>query len=594
MTLYVNKYPQKWPSLLACDLETTGLDPHKHKILSAAFSDGVDTWIFLHFHPTFAKLAAVFSDPDLEFIFFNAKFDFQFIWKRWQTDIVRFFDCLLAEQVINAGIVQPNSLDQVLARQLGIFLEKQVVKEFADHPGFIAKPVTDAQLTYMMEDVNHLPALREKQLKQISDARLGRAMRIELDTIPATAALEYDGICFDVDLWFAQLAYFEEQKTTCVDLMRRLLGSSYSVTVDAREKKQDIKRTIPVEKINFASPTQLLAVLRSLGANIESTGDAVLQELLITEQPGEWKLRELVKTVLDFRKWNKRIGFNYPKYVNIETGRVHPEYHQLGARTGRFSCSNPNLQQVPRPAPDEPNMRLVWTADNEDFVLLRADYSQQEPRIMAELSGDEQMIAACNKDDVYLEFAAQMYGHKITKESEERQIMKSFVLAVGYGAGVDRLHAASGLPKKDCERIRDQIKATFPVMAAYGSVMERQLQTYGFVTTASGRRRNFPEYHTRTYAAAVNTPIQGTAADMFKLALARIYKYLTEEKKCGTIHPSTRIALLIHDEVVIHCHKEDVEKIRPVVCSLMEEAGHELCPRVKHFAEANYGYRWDK
>lgn len=592
MGLYVNQTPDKWPSLLACDLETTGLDPHSDKILSVALSDGEDTWIFLHFSPVFAGLGSLFMDSGIEFVFHNAKFDIKFLKRRFGAEFPRVFDTFLAEQVIHAGENLPASLDQVLARNLGVIMDKGTRAEFIEHPGFVKRPVTPTQLSYMKEDVIHLLPLREKQLEKVKEAGLERALQLEFDVVEATAALELGGVRLDVDKWFEQVAWFEEQKSLALENMRTLLGEDFSVVVPGKKAGKHIDKRIELDDINFASPIQLLSVLRQFGITVNDTRDSTLQELA----KAKGTAAELTRHLLNFRKWNKRVGFSYDEHVNKATGKIHPDYHQLGARTGRFSCSNPNLQQVPRPGHDkeEPNMRHLWTADTPDYVLIRADYSQQEARVMADTSGDEAMIDACNNEDVYLAAARKMYGNHIEKGSEERQLMKVFFLSSLYGVGVAHLHEVSGLPMKDCDRIRSAIKSQFSGAAYFAKKMERHLATYGWVQTASGRRRYFPDRATRTYMAAVNTPIQGTAVDMFKLAMARIHRHLTNAIKEGKIDSNTRIIMLVHDELVVHARKDEAEEIAEIVKTLMEEAGSELCPRVRHIAEVDWAYTWDK
>jgi DNA polymerase-1 len=241
----------------------------------------------------------------------------------------------------------------------------------------------------------------------------------------------------------------------------------------------------------------------------------------------------------------------------------------------------------------ELDFRKMWIADDENSAIIVADYSQQEPRIMAQLSGDKKMIEACNSQDVYIEFARMLYGCEVAKDSRERYIAKQFVLATSYGVGSSELSHRHGIPLEECNTVRQHIKRTFPVMAQFCANMERQALTYGYVTTVTGRRRYFKKGEKRLYTEAGNFPIQGTAADMFKLAMAKIYQWLTEEKKSGNIKEA-RILNIVHDEIVAHCHKDDAKYVKENVCRLMEEAGKALCPAVSHYAEANISTCWEK
>lgn len=317
-----------------------------------------------------------------------------------------------------------------------------------------------------------------------------------------------------------------------------------------------------------------------------STSEPALQEYL--DIGTDERVVTFIQTLLDFRSWKKMQGWNYPSYLNPVTGKVHPDWHQLGPGTGRMSCSNPNLQNVPTPHENEPNLRRLWIPDSIDYVILGCDYSQQEMRVVADLCQDPAMLRACNEMDVYLEFAKLMFGHEVDKKSEERYIAKQFVLAVGYGAGNDKLHATSKLPYDECDRIRNVIRQTFPRMVQWGQQQHSRLMQYGYCTTRLGRRRYFENKGDRKYTTAVNTPVQGTAADMLKLAMVYVNDLLTREQIDG------RIWLVVHDEIDVQVRRDQAEQALPLILKEMERAGSELCPSVKHYAEGGIFNTWDK
>lgn len=602
--LYLNK-PLPPRKILGCDIETSGLDPFTGHLLSVAFSDGTDVWVFLNNLHALEDAATVLCDPAVTKVFHNAKFDLKWLKHHLNVEVTPIFDTQLAEGVLTSGkglstrdddgeIITaslPLDLLSVLSRRMGLVLNKATRNEFIDHPGFDVVPITTEQLDYIVDDVLYLPALREQQIDQASKEGAIAALRLEFEVVPACVDLELGGVRLDESLWETQLVEFEEHIARYDGVMRQILSKKTSIVpVPGRKNKQDILRQIAVEDVNFNSPAQLIQVLGLLGYTTDTTAvaslEAALEEDILSEHASAF-----VRALLEHRKWIKRRGFDYQKYVNPVTGKVHPDFHQLGARTGRFSCSNPNLQQVPRPVKGEPNLRNVWIADTEDCVLIRSDYSQQEPRIMAQLSGDPAMIEACNKEDVYIEFAKYMYGRAVEKGSPERHHAKTFVLAVGYGAGVDKLHATTGIPREECETTRDIIKQSFPLMARFGSMMERRMQMYGYVETALGRRR-YIRPGPGSFSQAVNTPVQGTGADMLKIALVHLHHWLKEHQEF--LHPETRVWSLVHDEIVVQCHLDDVALVQPKIKEIMEEAGAELCPDVKHIAESAYSYRWDK
>lgn len=592
MTTHINKMPEQWPACVGCDLETTGLDPFVDRLLSIAFSDGKDTWVFLHFHGL-EKLAPMFADPTIQKIFHNAKFDMKWIKHTLGVEVANAYDTFLAENVIHSGKGLPVGLIDLLARYKGVLIDKDVRGEFINHPGFHKTPITIQQLGYIVEDVIHLCDIKTMQMKAIEEATLGRALGIELEALPATVALELGGIAFDSALWEEQQAHFEYEIYKAEGKLRELVGN-FVLEVPRTRKGEQITEALLPENINFNSPSQLKVLFEQrFHTELGSTRAELLEDMA----EGRFKVPEEAQAaaqhILTIRKWVKRLGFNYPQFIHPATQKIHPEYHQLGARTGRFSCSSPNMQQVPRPLADEPNMRHLFTADSEDFVIIRADYRQQEPRVMAQLSGDPALIKACNTEDVYMGIGNAMYGYDIDPHSEERQIAKMFVLAVGYGAGTEKLSAASGKSVEVCTELRNRIRQRFPIMVQYASKMDRLLQQYGFVTTASGRRRYFSNKD-KSFTQAVNTPVQGTAADMFKLSMARIHRFLTNEIKCGNIHSASRVLMVVHDEIEIHCHKDNAEYIAKNIDAIMVAAGKELCPKVSHLTEIAWNYRWDK
>ena len=564
---------------VAIDIETSGLDPRLDQLWSVALSDGEDVWIYTS---NFERIKPLLLDPEVTKVAHNMLFEYTWMMHYIGVEIQGLYDTLLVEKIISEDDGLPMSLDEVIGRYCGVFLTKDVRKTFETHQA--GKPFTNEQIEYMCNDVLYLGNIVDQQIVEVNKKNLQRTVELELDVLVAVAHLEYNGLAFDNDLWQTQVGTMQVMLLELETNMRELIGKDFVLEVPAKKKGEGYIKEIPCADININSPTQLKPLFEQrFGIKTGTTNAAFLEEC--SEQ------NEFAKALLEHRKWSKRLGFDYNKFVHPVTGKVHPSYHQLGARTGRFSCSNPNLQQVPRPDKTGPNLRHVWVADSEDYVIIRADYSQQEPRVFADLCGDPAMIEACNKEDVYIEFGKHIYGREIEKGSDERYVAKQFVLATGYGAGVTRLMGASGRDEDYCITTKEIIQNTFPVMAEYAQKMYRQATMYKYVTTAIGRRRYFS---VPKYTEAVNTPVQGTAADMFKLALVKVHRGLTELKNSGKIDPKTRVWNLVHDEIEVHCHKDEVDFVLPLVKQWMEEAGREICPKVLHVAEADYSYRWDK
>lgn len=583
---YYNQLPPKEHKILGCDIETGGLDPHNpdYKFLSIAFSDGKDVWIIWQ-PEMIEKSMAILEDKDIMKIFHNAKFDLLWCMERYDIEYHNVFDTFLAEAIIFAGLEMPNALKDVAMRRRGVNMDKATRETFHDHVGFDVIAPTAEQLFYMGEDVLHLPHIYEQQYTDLVSNGLVDVMRIELDVLPATIELERYGFAFDLELWYEILDQLHALVEDAKEKMFALVGSKIKILeVEAVSKGVPYIREIEVPDVNFNSPAQVKEIFsQCFGVKTETTNKDFLKE--VAAEGGE--SGEFAQLMLNVRHYVKLIGYDYPKHINPRDGRIYASFMQAGTKTGRYSSKDPNVQQVPRPAPGEPNMRHLWTSDGPDWLIVRADYGQQEARVMAQMSGDKDMIAACNEDDMYVAAGRRVYGREITKE--ERQLIKALVLSVGYGAGVARMVRSSGLPAKVCERLRDELRTAFPGMAGYARRMDNLRKQQGYVVTATGRRR-----YTSTFTESSNAPVQGTAADMLKMALAEMHSYLTEGKKCGNIHEGTRVWHIVHDEICIHTHRDDVEQVKEKLEEVMVRIGKLLCPDVLHIAEVEIGTTWDK
>ena len=561
--------------------------------------DGSDYFIYLHTHG-FSKIKDVLEDVNILKVLQNAKFDMKMLRQQKDIEVRNIYDTMLADAVIYMGLHFPMDLASIVARHIGELLNKDEVVSFVEHPGFNKQPLTEAQIEYMCKDVQYLLEVREKQLELISTRKLGKVIALEFEIIPAVIELELGGLSLDVPMWFEMVEYFTKSIAETEQTIKDIVGRDYILQVPAVKKGEPITKEISCEDINLGSSQQMTALFNNrFNVDVQAINEKVLTAYLEKHVDEESEGITVIHHLLRKKKYSKRLTYNYQDYVHPLTGKIHPNFHQVstfnndkneGTVTGRLSCSNPNVQQVPRPEPNEPNMRRLWRGDTDDYVIVCADYAQQEPRIMAHLSRDEKLLKACNEIDVYIACGELAYGETIDKQDPRRHIMKTCMLASFYGAGPATMHINSGLPEDECTEIRDFIQNKFPTAAAFGNKMRNFDKIYKFVPTALGRRR----YGELSYMEAVNMPVQGTAADMFKMALARINKVLTEEKKCGMLDINTRVWNLVHDEIEIHAHITQVEHVADIVKTQMEGAAHDICPDVLHCASVSWDYRWDK
>ena len=352
--LYLNKIPERIPGSLAVDIETSSLDPYTGRLLSVAFSDGEDVWIILDIHG-WDKAKKLLDDFLITFIAHNVIFEMKWFKQRFGIQLKTYFDTMLAEKVIDGGRGEPASLEYVLASRCGIVADKETRDEFADHPGFAFHPVTDNQLKYMMQDVLYLHEIKKQQEEELEKEeelernQLRPVLELEHEVVPSVVEVELGGMQFDFDLWVEHVNSLRNLIDKADQELRELIGEGYVLEVPAKKKGESYIKEIPLEEINLNSPIQMRMLLCiRFGARITSTAKAVLQELV---EAGD-ELGHVAELILEIRQNEKLVSFDYPKFVNSKTGRIHASYRQYGTATGRFSCNNPNLQQVPRPRPD--------------------------------------------------------------------------------------------------------------------------------------------------------------------------------------------------------------------------------------------------
>jgi len=287
---------------------------------------------------------------------------------------------------------------------------------------------------------------------------------------------------------------------------------------------------------------------------------------------------EIVNKILKYRSYSK-LKSTYvdalPNMVNPKTGRVHSSFNQALTATGRLSSNNPNLQNIPIRTPEGRKVREAFIPRSDDYILLAADYSQIELRLIAELSGDEAMLEAFQKgQDIHRATAARVYDKTLEEvTADERRNAKTVNFSIIYGAGATNLSQQLDIPRKEASELIKKYFARYQGLKTYMDKVVEQAKQDGYVTTLMGRRRHLRDINSkngmiRSHAErnAVNTPIQGTAADMIKLAMIKVQKALKE----GNF--KTKMVLQVHDELVFDMHKSEVETVMPIIEKNMKEA----------------------
>jgi DNA polymerase I len=297
-----------------------------------------------------------------------------------------------------------------------------------------------------------------------------------------------------------------------------------------------------------------------------STDQSVLEQLA--------DLHPLPELILEYRSFTKLKGTYVdalPELIHPRTGRIHTDFNQCVTATGRLSSSNPNLQNIPIRTARGREIRRAFVPD-EGFVLLAADYSQIELRIMAHMARDPMLLKAYQEDqDIHAFTASQVFGVGLDEVTrEQRNAGKTINFGVMYGMGANRLARSLDISHKDAKQYIDNYFARYEGVTKFFETLVASARELGYVRTLFGRKRLLPGIDTygahRAFAerAAINTPIQGTAADIIKFAMVNIARRIEAEGS------SVRMLLQVHDELVFEVPEDDVDRCRQWICEMME------------------------
>ncbi|HXD73091.1 MAG TPA: DNA polymerase I [Vicinamibacterales bacterium] len=401
--------------------------------------------------------------------------------------------------------------------------------------------------------VGQLAPLLGGQLK--SEELTGVYDTLELPLIPVLVDVERAGVRVDVPALAAQSQRLDQELTTLMKKVYDLAGGEF----------------------NIGSPKQLaevlfdrlsLPVLKRTGTSkAPSTAVEVLEELALAH--------DLPRLILDWRGLSKLKGTYIdalPQLVNPDTGRVHTSFNQAVAATGRLSSSDPNLQNIPIRTELGREIRRAFIAD-EGNVLISADYSQIELRVLAHMSGDETLIAAFRRgDDIHEQTAEKVFGASDMDKHRRRGIAKMINYALLYGKQAFTLSKDIGVTPQVAQQFIDQYFAGFPQVRQFLDRTLEEARASGVVKTMYGRRRRVPEINSRNFQdrgraerETLNMPIQGTAADIMKRAMIDTHKVLQSR-------PKARMILTVHDELVFEVPKGDADELAAVVRDSMQGA----------------------
>ena len=551
---------------ISFDTETTSIDANLAKLVGISFTlkPGSGYYVPLPEDPgktsvILSKFQLLFNSKDKTWIGHNLKYDLT-VMKRHGIEIKgEYFDTMLAHYVIepegkrNMDFLSENFLGYVpisITELIGkkgksqgnmrdVEIEK--AKEYA---------VEDTDVTLQLKNI-FLPQLKEKEVEKVF-------YEVENPLIPVLVDMEYEGINVDVEF---------------------LNKYSLELEEEAKKAEESVYAQAGV-RFNLASPKQLGEVLfdkMQLDPKAKKTksGQYATGEDILVKLSCDHKICEDILIFRELTKLKSTYIDALPLLIHPETGRVHTCYAQAVAVTGRLSSTNPNLQNIPIRSERGREIRKAFIPRNENHVLVSADYSQIELRIIAAISGDENMTDAFIKGkDIHLATAARVFNVEeadVTKEM--RYKAKSVNFGIIYGQGAFGLSENLKISKSEAKEIIDNYKTQFPGIQKYMDSTINFCKENGYVETLMGRKRwlkdiNSGNFTVRSFAErnAVNSPIQGSAADMIKMAMIKISK----EFKARNF--KSAMLLQVHDELVFDVPKEEVEIVKPVIINCMETA----------------------
>src|SRR5687768_13870377 len=571
--------------VVGLDTETTELDPFtsRLRLIQLATPDRVFIFDFDAFAnggatgaakgEALAPLRRLLEAPRPIKIAHNAKFDAKFIKHNLGIDLGGLFDTLLASQIVGAGdIEERHGLETVASRYLGESVDKS---ERLSNWNF---ELSEAQLEYAARDAAILLPLREKLIDRLKSESLIKCAQLEFECVNTVVDIELAGFFMHKDRWLEQLGIVEKRRGELAEELQEILAEESSQgTLFGGPQRDDI---------NLDSHQQLTEALERLGIPVpDSTRNWKLQPLAV-QYP-------VVAQLLEYRTVQKALtsyGQNMIELINPATGRLHADFRQIGAPTGRFSCTNPNIQQVPHAL----EYRRCFSGHPDGRKLIIADYSQIELRILAQFSGDQAFIKAFNSGaDLHRVTAAEVFNVSLDQVSkEQRDFAKRLNFGVVYGIGAQRFSLMTGSSVGEAENILRKYFATYRQLDTYLHEVANRAVRDRQVRTASGRLVRFRyddqdrQQISMTKRNGKNTPIQGTSADILKRAL----RLLRDELK----ETSGRIVNIIHDEIVVEAEAHDADEVARRVERAMCAAGEEYVTVVPVKVETEIADEWVK
>ena len=554
------------------DTETTGLKALEVELIGISFSWEIGKGYYVSFpddqietKTVLEEFRSFFENTSIEKIGHNLKYDIKVLSNYGMPVKGNLFDTMIAHYLINPDMRHGmDILAETYLNYQPVSIIKLIGKKGKNQLSMRDVPIKD-QTEYAVEDADITLQLKKHFIEELKKGNVIKLFNeIELPLVSVLTAMEIEGINLNTD-------FLKELSIHLTDDINRLEKSIFEEAG---------------EEFNIASPKQLGIVLfenmklvdkpKKTKTGQYSTAEDVLSNLS--------KDHTIIANVLEYRQF-KKLQSTYvdalPNEINPNTGRVHTAYAQAVAATGRLSSTNPNLQNIPIRTERGKQVRKAFIPRDQNHVLLAADYSQIELRIIAALSEEETMIEAFkNGEDIHASTAAKVFNVPLSEVTrEQRSNAKTVNFGIIYGVSAFGLSNQTNLTRKESKELIDLYYETYPKLKNYMSAQVDFARDHGYVETVLQRRRYLKDINSRNAIVrgaaernAVNAPIQGSAADIIKIAMINIFKRFEKEGF------KSKMLLQVHDELVFDAHKDELEIIKPIIKYEMEHAFEMIVP----------------
>lgn len=622
ITNLVDVVKSKSATILSVDTETTGLDCHTDKLILLQIKAGNEVYILncrklaKETVTNIVKSLVIYS-PLL--ISHNSKFEVKFLFAHTGLLLTNTHDTMTTEVLINAGIGQSlYSLKHLVDKYCGVVLDKDVRQEFYNNPD---AEITEQQIIYAANDVLYLEDIYNKQMAKVREFNEEKVYKLECDVLPVVAMMEYTGIYLNPEECKRLMKVAEEKREVVgEEILNTILNNAIKnvkygnalefaealLITDGTKTKRDRKALESItdpqyvlewakKNFNLGSSFQLKTglnlILKPKKIVLENTNEKTIEQYK-NKHP-------IINTVFEYREYDKRIttyGQSFLDAINPVTNSVHTDYLDIGAATGRFSSTNPNMQNIPR----ESEYRGMFQA-RPGYTFISCDYNQQEYRLAGAITHEPAIISAYQAGkDMHTKTGALLNNVSLEEVTKTQRFdAKTVNFAMIYWTSVYGLRYTIKSTTEKAQWVYDTFTNGYPIFCAFRDMAAEKIWELGYSTTLLGRRRwnlpkpkfadskEFLKFKQRVMREGFNHIIQGTGADITKMAMVKIFK----ENPFGE---ALRILLTIHDEVLVEVKDEIVKEATKFIEDCMMFVEQPFLGEIPAKVESHYGKVWTK